>query len=57
MGVLCLWVDLERYAERIGALSKAELRVSRDREDSDEEEGRHMRKSAVKDDDDDDDWE
>jgi hypothetical protein len=48
---------LERYAERIGALSKAELRVSRDREDSDEEEGRHMRKSAVKDDDDDDDWE
>jgi len=47
--------DLERYAEGIGALSKAELRVSRDRE-VDEGGTRGMRKSVVNQADDDDDW-
>jgi hypothetical protein len=48
-------LDLERYAEGIGALSKAELRVSRDRE-VDEGGTRGMRKSVVNQDDDGDDW-
>jgi hypothetical protein len=48
-------LDLERYAEGIGALSKAELRVSRDRE-VDEGGSRGMRKSVVNQNDDDDDW-
>jgi hypothetical protein len=49
-------IDLERYAEKIGALSKAELRVSRDRDGEDEGERRRMRSSA-RDYDDLDDWE
>jgi hypothetical protein len=49
------YVDLERYAEKIGALTKAELRVSRDKE---VEEGgqRGMRRSVVNQNDDEDDW-
>jgi hypothetical protein len=51
-----LRVDLERYAEKIGALGKAELRVTRDR-DEDEDERPQMRKSVVNNDnDDEDDW-
>lgn len=55
---LCLTsVDLERYAEKIGALSKAELRVTRDRDENDEDNRSQMRKSVVKNDnDDEDDW-
>jgi hypothetical protein len=49
-------VYLERYAERIGALSKEELRVTRDRGDEDVETGR-IWKTVVHNDDDDDDWE
>jgi len=48
--------DLERYAEKIGALGKAELRVTRDR-DEDEDDRPQMRKSVVNNDnDDEDDW-
>jgi len=48
---------LERYAEKIGALGKAELRVTRDRDENEEDERPQMRKSIVKnDDDDEDDW-
>ena len=54
---LCLTnVDLERYAEKIGALSKAELRVTRDRDENDEDNRPQMRKSVVNDNDDEDDW-
>src|SRR5277367_6012589 len=50
-------VDLERYAEKIGALGKAELRVTRDRDEDEEDERPQMRKSVVKNDNDDkDDW-
>jgi hypothetical protein len=53
-----LQLDLERYAEKIGALTKADLRVSRDQEDKDEEvqDGPRMRKSVVNQDEEDDDW-
>jgi hexokinase len=50
------YLDLERYAEKIGALTKVELRVSSDKE---VEEGgqRGMWRSTVnQNDDDDDDW-
>ena len=51
-----LRVDLERYAEKIGALGKAELRVTKDR-DEDEDDRPQMRKSVVNNDnDDEDDW-
>ena len=54
-----LILDLERFAERIGALTKAELRVMRDREDEDEDtigKRRAFRGSVVKNKDDDDEW-
>lgn len=53
-----LRLDLERYAEKIGALSKAELRVTKDQDDEEfPHERNQMRKSVVKKDDEDDDWE
>jgi hypothetical protein len=50
-------LDLERYAEKIGALTKAELRVSRDRDgDDDEFQERPSMRRAVVNQDDEDDW-
>jgi len=51
-----IW-DLERYAQKIGALSEAEIRVRRDR-DEDAEETMRMKKPIREQEDDlDDDWE
>jgi len=48
---------LERYAEKIGALGKAELRVTRDKDGDDDEGLPQMRKSVINNDnDDEDDW-
>ena len=52
-------LDLERYAEKIGALTKSDLRVSRDGEDEDDIgiEKKQMRRGTVADNDDEDwDW-
>jgi len=49
---------LESYAQRIGALTKTELKITRDRDEDDEEtfaERRPIRQSKA-DDDNDDDW-
>ena len=52
-----LRVDLERYAEKIGALGKAELRVTRDKDEDDDSGRPQMRKSVINNDnDDEDDW-
>jgi hypothetical protein len=50
------WVDLERYAEKIGALTKTDLRVSRTGEEDDDigTERKPMRRGTVADDDDED---
>ena len=50
-----LMLDLERYAQMIGALSEAEIRVRKNK-DEDAEESMQTRKSIRDDDDDDDDW-
>jgi hypothetical protein len=49
-------VDLERYAEKIGALTKTDSRVSRDGEEDDGigTERKQMRRGTVADDDDED---
>jgi len=50
---------LERYADRIGALTKAELRVQKDKDEDEEyptSERNQMRQSVVKQDDEDDEW-
>ena len=49
---------MERYAEKIGALTKAELRVQKDKDDDEEyaQARGQMRQSVVKNDVDDDDW-
>ena len=51
-------LDMERYAEKIGALTKAELRVQRDKEENEEYSSKRnqMRPSVVKQDNEDDDW-
>jgi hypothetical protein len=55
-GSVSYGVDLERYAEKIGALGKAELRVTRDK-DGDDDGRPQMRKSVINNDnDDEDDW-
>ena len=53
-----LTTDLERYAESIGALSKAQLRVFKDKDEDEEypEERNRMRKSVVTKNDEDDEW-
>ena len=49
---------MERYAEKIGALTKAELRVQKDKEEDEEysTERNQMRPLVVKQDNEDDDW-
>lgn len=49
---------MERYAEKIGALTKAELRVQKDKDEDEEyySERNQMRRSVVEQDGEDDEW-
>lgn len=51
-------LDMERYVEKIGALTKAELRVQRGKDEDEKysSERKGMRPSVIKQDDEDDDW-
>jgi hypothetical protein len=49
-------LDLERYAEKIGALTKTDLRISRDGEDDDIGTERNQMRTGTVADDDNEDW-